>query len=232
MNALFVTGTDTGVGKTHFCGLMLDYLLRQGVDAAYQKWVCTGTGSAVPEDLAACFAVAGQAVDGNDRDLLVPYSFRFAASPHLAAKIEGALIDTAVIAEQFASLRARHQRLLVEGVGGILVPLKEGLLLADLVRDLEIPVLVIARSGLGTLNHTLLTLEALRARKIPVAGVVFSDSSPDESEVIVQDNMNIIAEMGRVHVLGRIPFCRDIGRAKELFRPVGEALGKVLGNVR
>jgi dethiobiotin synthetase len=124
---------------------------------------------------------------------------------------------------------ARHDLLIVEGVGGLLVPLNRELLLAELLAELQIPTLVVAKSGLGTINHTLLTLEALRHRDIPVLGVVFSDGALDEDELLVADNMRTIAEMGGVQVFGRLRRCPDPGQARAGFVPVGLAIAQALG---
>ena len=220
--ALFVCGTDTSVGKTFVCAQLLDFLLRNGVDAGYQKWVSTGEQGR-PADLEYCLRVAGLARNPAVVDLQVPYRFLFPASPHLAAEREGRQLDPAVIVESYRKLRERYRFLLVEGVGGALVPLTRETLLIDLVALLRIPVLVVARSGLGTLNHTLLTLEALRVRKIPVVGVVFSDGSDPEDELLVRDNIRTVAELGRVEVFGRLRRVAADAARRE-FEPVGAAL--------
>ncbi|MCF6290452.1 MAG: dethiobiotin synthase, partial [Desulfobacterales bacterium] len=219
---LFVCGTGTSVGKTFVCARLLDFLLRNGVDAGYQKWVSTGEQGR-PADLEYCLRAAGLAPDPALLDLQVPYRFLFPASPHLAAEREGRRVDPAVIVESYRKLRQRHRFLLVEGVGGLLVPLTRELLLIDLVALLRIPVLVVAASGLGTLNHSLLTLEALRAREIPVAGVVFSDGPGPEDELLIRDNIHTVAELGRVEVFGRLRRVAGDAARRE-FEPVGAAL--------
>ena len=231
----FITATDTGVGKTMVSALLLDFLLRRGVKAGYQKWVATGCDGPLPEDLAAVLACcrAGAdaialsdlvAADPAALELAVPYRFRLPASPHLAAEAESGLVDIQRLQELFRQALATYEVLLVEGVGGLLVPLNRRTLLVDLVAEFSLPVLVVARSGLGTINHTLLSLEALRRRAIPVVGVVFSDEEGELDEQIVADNLRTIAEIGRVPVLGRLPRCRDLAVAREAFIPIGEAL--------
>jgi dethiobiotin synthetase len=200
---LFVTGTDTGVGKTYVCSALWRYLLARGVKAGYQKWVSTG-GTGIPDDLRECLAAAGLEVESADLERQAPYRFRLPASPHLAAEQEGRLIEIENIMARYRELAGQYPVLLVEGVGGLLVPLRRDLLLADLLARLRLTTLVVARSGLGTLNHTLLTLEGLRARQIPILGVVLSDSSPAEDELIAQDNLRTLEEMGKVRVFGRI----------------------------
>lgn len=228
MSAIFVAGTDTNVGKTHVCGLLLDFFLKEGIRAGYQKWVATGPESP-PADLAACLRMAGLPLEPELAGSQVVYHFPLPASPHLAAEQVGEVIDPALIRNKYQEMLARHELLIVEGVGGLLVPLNRELLLADLLRELRIPTLVVAKSGLGTINHTLLTLEALRHRDIPVLGVVFSDAVLDEDALLVADNMRTIAAMGGVQVFGRLRRCPDPGQARADFVPVGLAIAQALG---
>lgn len=220
--ALFVTGTDTDVGKTFVCGQLLRYLRGQGLDAGYQKWVSTGNAE-MSEDLTACCEAAGVPTGKIQPELQAPYRFQRAASPHLAAEMEGRRIDPDRILARFRELVGHHRLLIVEGVGGVLVPLRRDLLLADFLRRVPLPTLLVARSGLGTLNHTLLTLEALRARKVPVLGVVCSDGVGEEDEEIIRDNLRTLAEMGRTRVFGRLRRDDDSG-TEPIWHGVLEAL--------
>lgn len=224
---LFVTGTDTEVGKTYISGLLLRYFKEEGIVAGYQKWVSTG-GSDSAADLVQILATAEIPFNQALLDEQVPYRFELPASPHLAAEQENSQVDPEVIVKSFRKLSAKHEMLIVEGVGGLLVPLRRDLLLADLLADLHLQTLVVARSGLGTINHTLLTLEALRKRDIPVFGVVFTDTEKSENELIVKDNMRTVAEIGNVRVFGRLPWCETVENAKRVFQPIGEKILKAL----
>lgn len=221
--SLFVTGTDTSVGKTFVCQLLLEFLLAAGIKAGYQKWVSTGNAG-LPEDLVCCQPGALLPSVDDQLALLAPFRFSYAASPHLAAEREGKEVDPALIIAYHADLLKQYQILIVEGVGGVLVPLRRDLLLADLLARLRLTTLIVARTGLGTLNHTLLTLEALRSRKVPVLGVVLSDASAGEDEAIASDNMRTIAEMGKVAVFGRLPRCPEQAAAQQAFIPIGQAV--------
>lgn len=225
---LFVTGTDTSVGKTLICGLLLSFLQDSGLTVEYQKWVATGA-TGVPADLQQVMAFAGRRTDSGALGQQVPYTFAFPASPHFAAAMEGREIDPSVILESCRQLLADNELLLVEGVGGLLVPLRNDLLLADLLACLRPRTLIVARSGLGTINHTLLTLEGLRNRGIPVLGVVFSDAGRGEDEELVAGNMEIIAAMGKVPVFGRLPWADTEDMAIAAFKPMGEAILRMLG---
>lgn len=227
MSAIFVAGTDTNVGKTHVCGLLLDFLRKNGSDAGYQKWVATGP-EFPPADLEACLRMAGLPLEQERISSQVVYHFALPASPHLAAEHEGAVVDPALIRARYQEMLARHEPLIVEGVGGLMVPLNRALLLLDLLGELKIPTLVVTKSGLGAINHTLLSLEALRRRDVPVLGVVFSDAVPEEDALLVADNMRTIAEIGRVRVFGRLLRCLEPEKARLDFVPVGEAIAEAL----
>jgi dethiobiotin synthetase len=123
----------------------------------------------------------------------------------------------------------RYEVLVVEGIGGLLVPLRRNLLLADLLGRLQLPAIIVTRSGLGTINHTLLTIEAMRTRQIPIAGVIFTDSA-EADEVLVQDNMKTVAGTGQVEVLGRLPYCRKKEDLLEAFAPIGPKISALLAH--
>jgi len=224
VNTLFVTGTDTSVGKTYVCARLLQFFKTRGIQAGYQKWVATGTEAGLPEDLALCLEASGMTPAPELVEQQVPYSFRFPASPHLAAEMEAQRVDPEFITARYKTLAGQYEWLIVEGVGGLMVPLRRDLLLADLLARIQPRTLVVARSGLGTLNHTLLTLEALHSRQIPVLGVVFSDAETAEDERVVQDNMRTVAEIGRVRIFGRLLRQQDTEKARSIFMPVGQAI--------
>lgn len=218
--SIFITATDTGVGKTTVSGLLLKFLIDRSIKAGYQKWASTGDTES-PADLASCMQNAGLPVNSETLDQQVPYRFAFPASPHLSAELENRKIDPEKIITAYNEMSASYDVLIVEGVGGLLVPLTRNLLLADLLARLKIPTIIVARSGLGTLNHTLLTIESLRSRQIPLAGVIFTDSA-DDNKTLVVDNMKTIGEIGQVEVLGRLPFRPNIQDLIDAFPPIGE----------
>lgn len=176
---LFVTGTDTGVGKSYVAAL-----LAVGLEAAYWKPVQTGTDA----DADWVRRVAGLPAE---RVLPETYRLRAPLSPHEAARRQGVQIEMS----RFA--RPKRPRLIVEGAGGVLVPLDDQHLMIDLMAALGLPVLVVARSELGTINHTLLTLEQLRRSRCPLVGVVVN-GPPNPA------NCRAIAHYGRVSVLATI----------------------------
>jgi dethiobiotin synthetase len=171
---LFVTGTDTGVGKTFVACSLVRALRRRGLDAGAMKPVETGVGPEGPLDARALRDAAGA---DDPLELVCPAALPLAAAPSAAARAAGRALRLDVLRAAFERLAARHELLVVEGAGGLLVPLAPGLDNAELARALGLPLLVVARASLGTINHTRLTLEAARARGLGVLGVVVSHSS-------------------------------------------------------
>jgi dethiobiotin synthetase len=232
---LFVTGTDTGVGKTFITALLAKALVDQGIDVKVQKWVSTGN-SKLSEDCVFIYGMLGNKSDETIHGLqdttgfvsdVAPYCLPLPASPHLAAEKAGVTIETEVIRDAFFRLESSCEILIVEGVGGVLVPLSRDLLLADLVADLKLPALVVARSGLGTLNHTLLTLEALRHRNIQIVGVLLNSQGGEDSS-IVRDNQRTIAEIGQVEVFGVLPRVKSPLDALSSIAPMADRILNVL----
>lgn len=205
MNALFVSGTDTGCGKTRVACALARGLRAAGLRIRVLKPVETGCaereGSLVPADALALAAAAG---DDAPLERLCPYRLRLAAAPEVAARAQGIELESARIAGALALARAGADAVLVEGAGGLLVPLGAELDMAGLARDLELPVLIVARARLGTLNHTLLTLEAAAARGLHVLGVAISHTCAalGEGELRNLDALRARLERRRMPWLG------------------------------
>lgn len=211
---IFVTGTDTGVGKTVVTGFMLAALRRAGVDAVPMKPVHTGcprgtTGLLAPDPAFAC-RLAGLTPSLEEDGLICPYRFAAPCSPHLAAQLEGRRIALDAILECFRSMATRHDLIVVEGAGGLLVPLNREESMLDLMVRLALPVVVVSRPGLGTINHTLLTLRELQRTPLPVLGVVFNHTSPAPAGEIEKDNAAVIQERGGTVILGQVPYLPEL----------------------
>jgi len=178
MNGLFFTGTDTGVGKTYVVAAVARLLRQHGRAVGVCKPVATGAeridGRWVSADTLRLAQAAGL---GEAWERVTPYVFAEAVAPAVAARLHGTPLSIAALAD---AVRSRHEPgnlLLVEGVGGLLCPLTERETVADLAAALRLPIIVVARRSLGTLNHTLLTLEAAQRRGLPVAGLVVSETT-------------------------------------------------------
>jgi dethiobiotin synthetase len=197
----FVSGTDTGVGKTFVACALLRSLRARGVDACGMKPIETGVGPDGPRDAIALLAAAG----GKEPLASVcPQRFALPAAPTVAAAAEGRRVDLAAVRRAFAALAARHSHLVVEGAGGLLAPAAEGASMADLAAELGLPLLLVARASLGTINHTRLTLEAAAARGLPLAGVVISHGAAPLPAADLANLAALRAELG-ARLLGEIP---------------------------
>jgi len=218
----FITGTDTHVGKTVLTSLLLAHQRAHDVDAMVMKPVQTGcerndNGNLIPPDPLYCLRVAGLSEQNVDMDVICPYRFALPASPHLAAAQENQTISMDVILRAYETLKARHQSVLLEGAGGVFVPLNERETMLDLMRAVGAPVIVAARAGLGTLNHTLLTLAALREAKLDVAGIVLIQSTPEPWGCIEQDNLATLKRMASAPVWGAIRYLPEPGAGPETY---------------
>lgn len=203
--SLFITGTDTEVGKTVITALLGLLYQDAGLKVACFKAVQTGAVRRA-NGLLAPDVLFYAAMLGLDEDLktFCPYVFEPPLSPHLAARLAGVKIDPARIGEHYTALAGRYDAVLVEGAGGLMVPLGENYFIRDLISDLGLPTLVVARPGLGTINHTLLTVTCARQASLTVAGVAINryPSAPDPA---AQDNPAAIATLGKVNVLAVVP---------------------------
>jgi dethiobiotin synthetase len=204
LRGVFVTGTDTGVGKSVVTAAICAALAARGERVAAFKPAVSGLDEEPGEfgydhELLASVASAGQSPEE-----VAPWRFGPPVSPHHAAELAGELIEPAQLVE---AARA-HELLVCEGVGGLLVPITPGYLVRDLAVDLELPVVVAARSGLGTINHTLLTVEAARAAGLRVAGVVITPW-PDEPTEMERSNRLTIERLGDVQVSGLTATSRE-----------------------
>lgn len=171
-NGLFITGTDTGVGKTIVAATLARILRLRGVNVGVMKPVTSGcierNGELISEDAELLAWAAG--VDCTDD--VAPYCLHEPVAPVEAAKLEGVKIDFSRIEACYRRLVAQHEFVIVEGAGGLMVPLNGGLLIADLVKQLKLPLLVVARPGLGTINHSVLTCFAAGQMELEVKGVM------------------------------------------------------------
>ncbi|HKI33842.1 MAG TPA: dethiobiotin synthase [Gemmataceae bacterium] len=201
---LFVSGTDTGVGKTLVTAAVARLLRNRGRDVVVCKPVATGArpvgGRWLADDTALLADAAGLA---DEWERVTPWAFPDPVAPPLAARRRGVALTLPAIAGAVRERVRPRAALLVEGIGGLLCPLTEGETVADLVRELGLPLLVVARRSLGTLNHTLLTLEVARGRGLAVAGVVVSETA-SPAGLADETNVDELRRLG-VPVLAVVP---------------------------
>jgi dethiobiotin synthetase len=190
---LAVSGIDTGIGKTVATGHLARHFAEAGVRTITQKIAQTGC-EGIAEDIAAHRELMGIPLQEADRDgTTCPYLFRFPASPHLAAALEGREIDFMAIRRSTFKLQRLFELVLLDGVGGLLVPLTPELLFADYIRDAGYGLVLVTSSRLGSINHTLLSLEACAARHIPVRGLIYNRFDEGCGAAIAEDTRKVIA---------------------------------------
>lgn len=212
---IFLTGTDTGAGKTLVSAAVLRALARRGLRVAAFKPVETGCrvevdGSLVGED---CAVLAGACSCGRAPRDVAAYLFREPAAPLVAAEAEGATIDRERLLARFAAIAAGADFVLVESAGGLMVPVADGFTTRDLARDLGLPAVVVVASRLGCINHALLTLEVLRSSSIPVAGIVLN-TVPDGGAfpLATRTNRDVLARFAGAPDLGAMPLVEEARR--------------------
>ncbi len=214
MKSVFITGTDTGIGKTVVTASLLVAARARGINAAPMKPVqtgCTRRGrQLLAPDLEFCLSAADLNPGPQERHSMCPYRYITASSPHLAAALAGAHIQKETIRAHFRKIREIYETIFVEGAGGVLVPIDGRNTMLDLMKLLKLPVLLVARAGLGTLNHTLLSVAELRRAKLKVAGIVIVQSTPGKQGAIEENNVRTIERLGRIPVLARLPFRRKL----------------------
>lgn len=211
---VFITATDTGVGKTLVASALVSHLRQRGVDIGVMKPVETGISRPTRgrSDGARLRQAAGSS------DLIAessPYVFRFPTAPLSAAAAEHKTIKLATIMRAFHALRKKHDFMAVEGVGGLHVPITGTVDGLDLMERMGLPVIVVGRSGLGGVNHALLTLAALRRRKIPIVALVLNQPHPVRTQAArlqERSTVMLLRRFAKVPVVGPLPYRADITR--------------------
>lgn len=195
MKSFFITGTDTGVGKTIIAGALAAAFKEKGIDVGVMKPVASGGW----DD--ARFLIKSAGVEDNIF-LVNPYCLATPVAPAVAAEIEKLKIDIGRIKAAYEELSRRHEMLIVEGVGGLLVPIYKKYLVTDLIKDLDLPIIIVAKPGLGTINHTLLTIRQARVSRIKILGVIINNYDEASAGVAEKTAPEVIERIGKVPILG------------------------------
>ncbi len=174
MTTLFISGIDTDIGKTYACGALAKTLFTMNFSLYTQKLVETGCDSGVSNDLLMHEKIVGKRFNLAKADLHCPYRFLTPASPHLSAQIDGKIIDTTYLGQQMKNLSKQCEHLLVEGAGGLCVPLNDEEMIVDYIVDHRLPVILVTSARLGSINHTLLSLELCRKKNIDVRAIIYN----------------------------------------------------------
>ncbi|HXC61512.1 MAG TPA: dethiobiotin synthase [Nitrospiria bacterium] len=210
-SGLFITGTDTGVGKTTITAGLAVLLRSRHQPVGVMKPIQTGcrrvNGKLFPNDTK---ILQWAAKTDDPLELVTPYRFHSPLAPFVAGRIERKRILPSKILRAYRRLKQRHSFILVEGIGGILVPITKKDCVLELIQLLKLPLLIVARSGLGTLNHTLLTVHQAREAGIPIVAIFLNTSRPQKQGLAEKTNPGILAELTGLPVFGPIPFIEGL----------------------
>ncbi len=194
-----MTGTDTEIGKTAITAGLAAVLKKRGINAGVMKPI--SAGSRADAKLLKRSVRSDQSLD-----TINPIYLRDPLSPNIAAAREERVLDLTPVFDAFNRLSKIHDCVLVEGVGGLLVPIADDFLVADLAVRLDLPLLIVARAALGTINHTLLTIEAARARGLQINSVIYNTLSPGGPDVSAQLSPGVVTRISGVPSSGTIPY--------------------------
>lgn len=219
MKGFFVTATDTEVGKTVVTGALAGVLRERGYHTGVYKPIQSGHLSFHPEGDAVRLKEAAGVPSSYEEICL--YSFEEPLAPRLAMKRAGKDVFITDIIKHYEELSKQFDSLCVEGAGGLVVPYTNDALVADFAKQLQLPLLIVARPTLGTVNHTVLTISYAKAYGLSVAGVIFSGCQPAEKERVLE-NKEMIEELSGVPVIGLLPLLREGITRKELLQVAEE----------
>lgn len=202
---IFIVGTDTDVGKTFVTTGLISLLKFYNKNTCYFKPVLSGAilkdEALIPGDTEFVKSITGIKEDNNT---LTPYIFKNPVSPHLAATLENKKIELDVIKEKLKILTNKYDYIVAEGAGGLIVPLNaEGYMLSDLILDLNMDIVIVAKAGLGTINHTLLTIEYAKKIGLKVKGIIINNYN--SAKILEKDNIKMIENISKVPLLGVVP---------------------------
>ena len=213
MSGLFITATDTDVGKTVITGAIAAALKGRGLQVGVMKPLASGgvadsLGTLVAED--ATFLMRAAGIGESERALVNPLCLAPALTPAVAAVVSGVFVNMPGIVQAYQVLAKGYDPLLVEGVGGITAPLWQDYLLVDFMVELGLPMIVVTRPNLGTINHTVLTVEYARRRGLHVAGIIINGWNEAEVGILERTNEEYIARLTGVPILGKFPYSTAI----------------------
>ncbi len=218
MISIFITGTDTGVGKTVVATGIAKALTKKGLDVGVMKPFATGgveqNGTLISED---AVALRNSVLNPDPLDLINPICYHTPLAPKVAARVEGKEQRLNLVDRAWDQLKERHSTMIVEGIGGLLVPLRKKFFVVDLAKKLELPLVIVTRPSLGTLNHTLMTIHVARQYALPIAGVVINHHEKCEDEQTIETNREELSRLPGIPFLGEVPFQEEEKQENEVF---------------
>jgi dethiobiotin synthetase len=218
-NGIFIVGTDTDVGKTYISALLMKKLIDNNINATYYKAVLSGAYEVneriIPGDAKHVCDVSSL---NEEYENIVSYSFKTPVSPHLASVLENKDISLEKINIDFNKLKDKYDFVLVEGSGGIVCPIKinerETILLEDIVKMTGFDVIIISRASVGTINHTVLTVEYLKSKNIGIKGIILNEY--DENDISHIDNAKIIKKLTNTNIIAFVPKSKEFENTKDI----------------
>ncbi len=224
VNGFFITGTDTDVGKTVVTACLATLFINQGLDVGVMKPIETGVdpecSSAANSDAKFLMEVAGSPDAETE---VCPYRLKTPASPYQSAQIEGTQIQPSAILEKFKILQSRHKMMLVEGIGGLLVPITRNFNVADLVLEIGLPLIIVSRLRVGTLNHTLLTVNAAKQYGIKIKGIILNQQESGELSDVEKQQGKLMEEFSNLPILGTCPYIEDVSNIRKSLPRIEQA---------
>ena len=207
----FISGTDTGVGKTVVTACLLAFYKNIGLDTGVMKPIETGVDPECSSEANSDAKFLLEMSENSDTlEEICPIRLKPAASPLQAARLTNQTLNTKLVIESFHRLQKKYDQVLVEGIGGLMVPIKPGYFVSDLIKEMQLPLIIVSRISLGTLNHTLLTLKMAIEKNIKVKGVVLNHCKNNDLNEIELEQASLIQELSGVSVLGECPFINPV----------------------
>lgn len=208
MNRLFITGTGTDVGKTIVTALMTHRLNEKTAQFFPYKPIETGIGK-VSNEIALSDEAIYKMVFKDSLHSHCTYYLKHSYSPHLAAKLENKVINIQLLKQKINEIEEHYGGIIIEGAGGLFVPIEEdGYCMIHFIKELYTPTILVANAGLGTINHTILSILALQSKNIPLVGVIFNFAKKNNE--LENDNIYMIQKMTGIPVIGTVPFTKNI----------------------
>ena len=219
MKAYFITGTDTGVGKTSIMAGLARSMSKLGVDVGVMKPIATGYPSKDGFKSADVTKIVEAASIKDPENLINPVFLSLPTSPYDATKLLDLSVDMSLIFAQFKKLLSLHEMLLVEGIGGIMTPITKNFYVADMIKQMGIETIIVTRATIGTLNHTVMTCKMCKEYGIKIHGLVINNF--DEKGTPAEKNApSTLYELTNIPILGTIPFIKDLNNIEKLIESV------------
>ena len=227
---IFIVGTDTNVGKTVVAAGFALLFKERGIKVGVIKPIATGCekqGNGLHSEDAAFLAAAAGI---ENYRAVTPFRYSLPLAPQVAASLEGPVIDSKAVTRACHEVISRHEFTIIEGIGGLLVPITAKYFVRDLIADLDLPVIIVGRIGLGTINHTLLTIEALQGHHCEIQGIILNTTNAGAAGIAEKTNPAVFEELSGVPVLGVLPFIQGLNIKERTFGTLLNEFENIFGD--